>query len=106
MAFFAEKSWLVRNNGGKYCRSGQATKDNTIWLMRFSCWIPGVTNINSEYVILFVNVNNSYSNAPQCYVIRTMPVLLNMFKAKLSAVRCYKGVNISTEPKNMFVDLA
>ena len=37
-----------------------------------SCWIPKATNIH--YSLLF-HCNNGCTNAPQCYVIRTLPVL-------------------------------
>jgi len=30
----------------------QATDDNTIWRMRFACWITKATDTQSEYVIL------------------------------------------------------
>jgi len=39
--------------------------------------IPKATNTHSEYVILIAFPrNNGYANAPQCYVIRTLHVLL------------------------------
>jgi len=34
----------------KYFRAG--TPQMTIWRMRITCWVPKVTNIPSEYVIL------------------------------------------------------
>ena len=38
-------------------------------------WVPKATDTRSEYVILIVfHCNNGYTNAPQCYVIRTLPV--------------------------------
>ena len=72
----------------KYCRAGQATGDNTverdrpqvtIWGMRITCWITKATNTHSEYV-------NTYcfpgcTNAPQCYVTLTLPVLLLQYSA-------------------------
>ena len=42
----------------------------TIWRMRTACCIPKATNAHTE------SDNNGYGNAPQCYVIRTMPVLI------------------------------
>ena len=47
----------------------------TIWRMRIACWIPKATNTHSEYVIFF-HCNNGYTNAPQCNVILTLPLLL------------------------------
>ena len=47
-----------------------------IWRMRILCWIPKVTNTHSEYVILIVfHCKNGCTNAPQCYVTGTLPVL-------------------------------
>ena len=42
---------------------GQATEDRRC--MRIARWIPTAANTHSQYG------NNGYSNAPQCYVIRT-----------------------------------
>jgi len=49
--------------------------------MRIACSITKATNIPSEYVIFFLlfHCNNGYANAPQYYVIRTLPVLLCLF---------------------------
>ena len=46
----------------------------TIWRMLAACWrILKATNTHSEYVILFVfHRNKGYTNACQCYVIRTL----------------------------------
>jgi hypothetical protein len=50
----------------------------TVWRMSTACWIPKVTNTNREYAILmFSYCNSGCTNAPQCYVIRTSPVLLH-----------------------------
>jgi hypothetical protein len=40
----------------------------------------GYKNTHSEYVVLiaFPRQKNGYANAPQCYVIRTLPVLLRL----------------------------
>ena len=50
----------------------------TVWRMPIPCWIPKATNTHSEYVILlpFVHCNNDCTNAPQCYVICSLAVLL------------------------------
>ena len=37
-----------------------------IWRMRFACWVTKTTD------------NNGYTNAPQCYVMRTLLVLLSL----------------------------
>jgi hypothetical protein len=42
---------------------------------------PGIqcTHAHSgQYVILFFHSNNGFMNAPQCYVIHTLPALFNM----------------------------
>jgi hypothetical protein len=49
----------------------------TICRMRFVRRIPKAINTHSEYVILLFHNNNGYTNAPQCYVVRTLPVLFN-----------------------------
>ena len=46
--------------------NGQQT---TIWCMHIVCWIPK---------LLLFHCNNGCKNAPQYYVIRTLPVLANI----------------------------
>ena len=46
----------------------------TTFRMRIACWVPKATNTHSVYGILF-HCNNDYTNAHQCYVIRTLPLL-------------------------------
>jgi len=59
----------------KYCRAH--TPQMTTRRMRIVCWITKATNTQSEYVILNdFQCNNGSTNAPQSYVIRTLPVLL------------------------------
>ena len=60
----------------------------TIWRMHVVSWIPKATNTYSEYVI---PIFSGYTNAPQCYVIRTLPVLLIMNGSELGvyAYDCY-----------------
>ena len=44
--------------------------------MHISSWITRATYTHSEYVIiLLLQGNNGYANAPQCYLIYTLPVL-------------------------------
>jgi len=48
-----------------------------IWRMGFACWIPKVTNTQSEYEYLpIVHRNNGNANEPQCYVVRKYLVFL------------------------------
>ena len=42
-----------------------------IWRMRIACWVPKATNTH----LLLFHSNNGCTNAPQCYVIRTLTVL-------------------------------
>jgi hypothetical protein len=57
---------------GQYGRAGKATDNNIIQRMRLACWLPKATDS--------VRVCNTYfndkANASQCYVIRTLPILL------------------------------
>jgi len=48
----------------------------TTWCIHITCWIPRDTNTHSQYVILIAfHSNNGCTNAPHCYVIRTLPIL-------------------------------
>ena len=48
----------------------------TIRRMRTVCWMPNATDTHSEYVILIAfPLQQWFSNAPRCYVIRKFPVL-------------------------------
>jgi len=72
---------------GKYATAVQATDDNIIRRMRFECWITMVINTHSEYVyVLLFHCNNGYAKASQCYVIRTLPVLLICTGSVISSV--------------------
>ena len=73
--FFPLKSHLLRDYVEKYCRAGQATDDN---MAHAHCMldIKGYKHTITEYVILIpFHCNNGCTNAPQCYVSRTLPVL-------------------------------
>jgi hypothetical protein len=49
----------------------------TIWHMHIACWISKATNTHSEYLILiFFHCRNGCMNAPECYVLCTLAVLL------------------------------
>jgi hypothetical protein len=50
----------------------------TIWRMRIACWITKAANAHSEYGILIrPPLQQLVQSAPQCCVIRTLPVMLN-----------------------------
>ena len=45
-----------------------------IWRMCIECWTSKATNTHTDYVTLFAfPQNDGYTNAPQCYIIRTFP---------------------------------
>ena len=55
--------------------------------MRIACWMPKATK---TYLLLF-HGNYGYTNALQCYVIRTLPVLLNVLLASRSQRVCSRS---------------
>jgi len=68
------KSLPLWDNVEKHRRTGQTTDDNTAhahW-----CWIPSYSCALRLRNTLLVHCNNSFTNTPECYVIRTLPVLL------------------------------
>ena len=61
----------------RYSRKG--TDDNIIGPMHFACRITKPANKHSECVIAYLLVfygSSGYVNAPQCYIIRTLLLLL------------------------------
>jgi len=51
----------------------------TIWRMGILCLIPKVTHILSDYAIIIAfRCNISFTNAPQSYVIRKLPILYSL----------------------------
>jgi hypothetical protein len=73
------------DNVEKYGTARQATDDNIIRPMRFACWITEATNtLRIRNRLLFYG-NNCYANAPQCYVIGALPVLLKPVTLSLPA---------------------
>jgi hypothetical protein len=63
---------------------GQSRLQMTTWCTHIARWIPKATNTLSEYVILIAvtlqHCNNGCTNAPQYYVIRTLPVFCTKWK--------------------------
>jgi hypothetical protein len=59
----------------KYGRGRQATHDNIIQSMRFACRITKARI--QTHIRNILHANNVYANAPQCSIMRTLPVLLN-----------------------------
>jgi hypothetical protein len=65
------------DNVEKYGTAGQVTDYKIIRHLRSACWIPTVTDVHSEYVILTAfHGKTGYTDGPQCYVIHSLPVLL------------------------------
>jgi hypothetical protein len=72
---FFRKCYCLSDNTEKYCRVGQATDNN----MAHAGYLRlQIHTHNMQYSLLF-HSNNSYTHAPQCYVIRTLPVLFTFF---------------------------
>ena len=47
-----------------------------LWRVSIACWTPKATNTRSQFVnFYFSTAAVFYSNAPHCYLIRTLPVL-------------------------------
>ena len=63
----------------KYGRARQVTDDKLIWCMCFVCWIRRLHTHthNVQYLWLF-HSNNGYADVPHCYIICTLPVLLDL----------------------------
>jgi hypothetical protein len=95
---FFPKSLHLRDNLEKYSRAGQAVDSK----MRHICIVfllPKVTNAHVDYVILRVHRNNGGTNAPLCYVLRTLPILLY---SKLSRSDTCVTCPQYTEKRNLF----
>ena len=52
------------------------------------------TNTQSEYVILLFYINNGYANTHQCFIIRTLSVLLMYFLGTVNAFHCVKEEDV------------
>jgi len=55
----------------------------TIWRMRIACWIPKATNTHTSSVTLIFQYS---TKAPQCYVIRTLLILVSVLVTVLCSV--------------------
>jgi hypothetical protein len=63
----------------------------TVLRVRIACWISKVTGTHSEYVILIaLPLQRGCKNVPQCYVIRSLPVLFISVKKGDSIILCFK----------------
>ena len=78
----------------KYYRSWQGT--DQIRRVRMAYWVSRATNTHSEYVVLVTfHRKNGYTNAPQCYVIRTLPALFSQTLVRNCALLGYYAVGSS-----------
>ena len=87
-ATFFRKSCRLWDNVGKFRRMGQAI-DGNIALHCFACWIPRVTNMHSEYVILdaFPLQQRLCEHAPMLTLyVHGLPCTRIHFRAKSSPV--------------------
>ena len=74
--FFFGKSFRLWENVEKFCRTGQSTDDNIIRRTRIACYITKATNTHLQLLYLLLShINNCFTNAPTCFVIRTSAVL-------------------------------
>ena len=77
---FSRKSCLLLDNMEKYGTDRQTDRpldDNIIRRMRLACCITKTTDKHSTmgYLLLF-HSSSGHANASQCYITRTLPVLL------------------------------
>ena len=85
--FFFRNSCRLWDNVEKFSGAKWNTNDVTIWRIRVACWISKATctrpsararthtHTNTWYSLLFRS-KSGYVNAPHCYVIRTLPLLM------------------------------
>ena len=75
----------IWDNVEQFCR---ATDVNIIQRMRIACWIPKATNTRTQvvYYSLLFHGNDGCTNAPHCYAIRILPLLL--------ILPCSVGLNV------------
>jgi hypothetical protein len=76
LIFFFRKSCRLWDSVEKYGTAGQTTGVSITRCMSFACRIFKATDTHAAHVILLFLVNSGYANAPHCYVIRTLSVLL------------------------------
>ena len=97
--FFRKSCLYVISGGGGCCWAGQATDDNMIRRMRVAYWLAKATNTHSQCVLLiafFFHCNSGSANAPECYVIRSLPGLLQTGGPSRTLAMCMcKGMHSS-----------
>jgi hypothetical protein len=96
---FFRKSCRVWDNVEEYGTAGHATYDNIIRRMRTACWITNVTDTHSRICnsCCFFHRKSGYAKVPNCYVMRTLPLLfipacfpaLSVAQLTQDTVKCY-----------------
>jgi len=98
--FFPPKI-LVYEMRKKYLAPGRP--HIAIWCMRIECWISKSTNTHSQYVTQIFHHNNGCTNPSQCYVIRTLPVLLsNSFTQHVGTLATALSASLAVASKSVF----
>jgi hypothetical protein len=64
---------IYKNTGGPHI---------TIWRMSIACWIPIAADTLSEYVSIILYTNNGCPNAPEWYVLHTLPISFSLKMAE------------------------
>jgi hypothetical protein len=67
----------------KYCRTGNATNENYGACALHAGYVNLQTHTQDMYYLLLFHCKNVCTNAPQCYVIRTLPVLFSHIQVLL-----------------------
>jgi len=81
-----------------------------IWCMHMACWIPKATHAQTHIHsrthtlrvcdnLLFFHCKNGCKNAPQCYIICTLPVLLHEIIFQLICTLIH--TNVALKQKNI-----
>jgi len=77
VTFFSRKSWRLWNNVEEYGRVRHAAYENKILCMPTAwriLWLQ--TNSQNMYYLFLFHGNNSYANAPKCYVYKNIACLV------------------------------
>ena len=62
----------------------------TVWHMHIAWWIPKAIDTHSEYqFLLLFHCNSGCRNAPECYIICILPVLLSFLVEEDELLKCY-----------------
>jgi len=94
--FFFRKSRLLWDYIEKYGRACQVSDDNIIRRMRFAYSITKATD--TLKIVLLFHGSNGYTNAPQCCVIRALPLFLIFYSrlllGQVVSIPCWQNAEI------------